>query len=215
MALKKLELGFDAGSAPLPPSIVAWLTLARREIELFWDQLRKTKKREYVECDFDFVAGVLQICLQKDLLPQRTLVEWGCGFGVVTGLAELLGMNSVGIEAEQFLVAAGRRLHGKGGLQGHIWHANFLPAGASELAEEEDPRISLQYASLPSAYDLHDCNLNDFGCVFCYAWPGEEHFVKQVFDHFAAHSTVLILFRGPFHVEVYRKIRVPFEEQHS
>ncbi len=205
MALKELKLRLDGESAPLPHSIDVWISLARREIELFWDQSQKTKKREYVECDFDFVAGALQVCLQKGLLPRQTLVEWGCGFGVVTGIAELLKINAVGIEAEQFLVEAAGRLHKLGGLQGNIWHANFLPAGASDLAEEQDPRISLQFGNLPSAYELCGCRLADFGCVFCYAWPGEEHFLKQVFDHFAGTSTVLILFRGPFHVEIYRK----------
>ncbi len=206
MALKELKFTFDVESAPLPPSIDAWISLARREIELFWDQSSKTKKKEYVECDFRFVAGLLSLCQQTGLFPRHKLLEWGCGFGVVTGIAELLGLSAVGIEAERFLVKAALRLQRQGGLKGEIWHANFLPVGASELAESGDPRISLQFSSLPSAYELHDSHLHDFGCIFCYAWPGEEHFLKQVFDRFAAPSTALILFRGPFHAEVYRKL---------
>lgn len=205
MALRELQLDLELDSTLLPSSVVAWINLARREIEEFWDQSSNSKKTEYVESDFEHVAEVLLHCQQKSWLARRELVEWGCGFGVVTGIAELLGLPAVGIESEGFLVEAGRRLLQKAGISAELFHGNFLPAGAAELALVEDPRVALQ-STMPSVYASINRSLTDFGCVFCYAWPGEEHFLKLVFDRFAAPGTLLVLYRGPYHIEVYRKL---------
>jgi hypothetical protein len=48
--------------------------------------------------------------------------------------------------------------------------------------------------------------LSDFALIFAYPWPGEEHFLKAVFHRYARPNAVLLMYRGPYQVELYRKI---------
>ncbi len=108
----------------------------------------------------------------------------GCGFAVVAGVAGLLGLDAIGIEAEEFLCAEARELLKKQGVPAEVWQGNFLPRGARALAEQTDPLVSLTHDIAP-AYAKYDMSLSDFALVFAYPWPGEEHFLKAVFNRYA------------------------------
>jgi hypothetical protein len=202
MSLQRIDLRLD--DTPLEPPLADWIAAGRERIERYWDQFPKKPLPQYIECDFDYVALALRACVQRNLVDGRLFCEWGCGFGIVTGLAALLGLDAVGIEAEEFLCEEGRKLLAANSVQAEIWRGNFLPAGARQLAEDEDPLVSLSH-TLPSAYPQHDVQLSDFALIFIYPWPGEEHFMRAVFDRFARPGAVMLQFRGPYHVELYRK----------
>lgn len=203
MPLRELTIDAD-DSVSLPAPIQEWLVVARERIERYWDQFSKQPLPQYVECDFDLVAAAMREIVDRNLADGRLFVEWGCGFAVVTGIAGLLGLDAVGIEAEEMLCVEGRKLLAKQAIKAEIWQGNFLPAGARSLAEDTDPLVSLTH-SIPPAYQQHQMSLDDFAIVFAYPWPGEEHFLKQVFDRFARSAALLLMFRGPYHIELYRK----------
>lgn len=184
--------------------MLQWIAASRARIELYWDQFSKQPLPQYVECDFDLVALALYEVVQRDLIDGRMFVEWGCGFAVVTGLAALLGLDAVGIEAEEMLCVEGRLLLANNAISAEIWQGNFLPAGARQLAEDEDPLVSLTHTILP-AYAEHQISIDDFALIFAYPWPGEEHFLRLVFDRFARRDALLLMFRGPYQIELYRK----------
>lgn len=202
MSLRELQLDFDESALAEP--LRAWLIVARARIERYWDQFPQKPLPQYIECDFDYVAAALAACVAEGLVDGRLFVEWGCGFAVVTGLASLLGLDAIGIEAEPFLCDEGRQLLDVGGIEAEIWQGNFLPRGARRLAIDEDPLVSLTHAIEP-AYETHDMLLEDFAIVFAYPWPGEEHFLKLVFDRFARPNALLLMYRGPYQIELYRK----------
>ncbi len=202
MALSALSFHFD--DQHLGESIRRWLEMSQARLMLYWDQFAKRPLPQYIECDFDYVAAALSACVEQRLIDGNLFVEWGCGFGVVTGVASLLGMEAVGIEAEDFLCCEARELLSQGGIPAEIWHGNFLPNGASRLAIDEDPLVSLTH-NIESAYVRYDMQLEDFALVFAYPWPGEEHFLKLVFDRYARPNATLLMYRGPYHVELYRK----------
>ena len=203
MALREIPLRLSEDD-PLPEPITEWIGLSRQRIELYWDHFSKQPLPQYIECDFDLVALALAEVVGRDLVDGRLFVEWGCGFAVVTGIAALLGLDAVGIEAEEMLCVEGRKLLAKHGVQAEIWQGNFLPGGARRLAEDTDPLVSLTH-SLPPAYELNQMGLDDFAIVFAYPWPGEEHFLRLVFDRYARPDSLLLMFRGPYHIELYRK----------
>ncbi|MCA9134685.1 MAG: hypothetical protein KDA45_16070 [Planctomycetales bacterium] len=185
-------------------NVASWIAAARERIERYWDQFSQQPLPQYVECDFDLVAGALAHCVQRELNDGRLFTEWGCGFAVVTGIAALLGLDAVGIEAEEMLCTEGRKLLDQNGIQAEIWQGNFLPAGSRRLAEDTDPLVSLTHTLAP-AYEQNDMRLDDFAVVFAYPWPGEEHFLRHVFDRYARQDALLLMFRGPYHIELYRK----------
>lgn len=202
MSLKQLELVVD--DSELPAAVIQWLEAGRARIERYWDQFTKKPLPQYIECDFDYVACALSTCVKQDLIDGHLFCEWGCGFGIVTGVAALLGLDAVGIEAEEFLCSQARVLLEQNAVRAEIWQGNFLPHGAHELAEEADPLVSLTH-KIPAAYHEHDMPLSDFAITFVYPWPGEEHFLRAVFDRFARPGALLLQFRGPYHVELFRK----------
>lgn len=203
MTLREIPLKLSE-DAPLPCSVTEWIANSRQRIELYWDHFSKQPLPQYVECDFDLVALALAEVVDRDLADGRLFVEWGCGFAVVTGIAALLGLDAVGIEAEEMLCVEGRKLMAKHGIEAEVWQGNFLPRGARRLADDTDPLVSLTH-SLPPAYELNQMGLDDFAVVFAYPWPGEEHFLRLVFDRYARQGSLLLMYRGPYHIELYCK----------
>lgn len=203
MALREIPLRLSEDDL-LPTRVTEWIGSSRERIELYWDHFSKQPLPQYVECDFDLVALAIAEVVSRDLVDGRLFVEWGCGFAVVTGIAALLGLDAIGIEAEEMLCVEGRKLMAKHGVQAEIWQGNFLPSGARRLAEDTDPLVSLTH-SLPPAYELNQMGLDDFAIIFAYPWPGEEHFLRLVFDRYARPDSLLLMYRGPYHIELYRK----------
>ncbi len=202
MSLKQIDLVVD--ESPLPERVTQWLAAGRARIERYWDQFTKKPLPQYIECDFDYVAAAMRTVVDRGLNDGQLFCEWGCGFGVVTGIAAVLGLDAIGIEAEPFLCDQARKLFAQNDVRGEIWQGNFLPDGARELALDTDPLVSLTH-SIPAAYAKHDVQLSDFAFIFVYPWPGEEHFLRSVFNRFARPGAIMLQFRGPYHVELYRK----------
>jgi hypothetical protein len=115
-----------------------------------------------------------------------------------------LGWDAIGIEAEPFLVDEARKFLAAEAIQAEIWHGNFLPPGSERLARQQSHHASL-FHQIPSAYAEHDLQLDDFAVVFAYPWPGEDGFLKDVFAAYAAQGAILLVFRGPYELELYRK----------
>ncbi|HBE69946.1 MAG TPA: hypothetical protein DDW52_17510 [Planctomycetaceae bacterium] len=202
MALKQLSIrDFDL---PLAPEVQEWLRFGKQRIQTYWDSFAERPLPQYVECDFELVAATLSLCHQRGFIDGSLFVEWGAGFGIVTGIAAANGFEAVGIEAEEFLCEEATKLFAGQPWSAEIWHGNFLPRGARELAIDEDPVVSLSHA-IPPAYEEHDLELEDFACVFAYPWPGEEHFLRLVFDRFARSGALMIMYRGPNQIEVMRR----------
>lgn len=202
MALKQIEL--EVEESAFPKEVEKWLAAGRARIERYWDQFPQKPLPQYIECDFDYVARALMACADSSVVDGQLFCEWGCGFGIVTGIASILGFDAIGIEAEEFLCQQARLLLEQNEVRAEIWQGNFLPRGSAQLAEESDPLVSLTHR-IPAAYETHDMSLSDFALTFVYPWPGEEHFLRAVFDRYARPGALMLQFRGPYHVELYRK----------
>jgi hypothetical protein len=106
--LELLEFDWD-DAAVIPKETELILEDADRVLQTYWDQWHKRPIEQYVACDFRDVWRALSCLTSSGMARGNTFCEWGCGFGVVTGLASQLGWESVGIEAESFLVEQAQR----------------------------------------------------------------------------------------------------------
>lgn len=82
---------------------------------------------------FDFVPSNYELAWRTlDALPRGRFCEWGSGFGLVTGIAELLGFDASGIELDQNLAEASRKLLNDFQLSARIITGNYfdLPCDA-------------------------------------------------------------------------------------
>jgi hypothetical protein len=203
LALEELDLEIDEDES-IPDQVELFLESSQRRLQEYWDRWSERPIEQYVASDFRYVWAALQAIKRTSILKGNTFVEWGCGFGVITGLAWYSGLSAVGIEAETFLVDEGRKLLKEYAIRAELWHGNFLPPGAERIARQQADHPSL-FHQVASAYSEHDCELNDFGLVFAYPWPGEEHFQREVFRRYAAPDALLLMFRGPYQIELFRQ----------
>ena len=86
-----------------------------------------------VDC-FDFVPSNYELVWRAlDALPRGRFCEWGSGFGLATGIAELLGFDASGIELDENLAVASRKLLADFRLSARIITGSYfkLPCDAS------------------------------------------------------------------------------------
>ena len=202
--LEILEVDWNS-EAILPAEIEELLSKADLILQSYWDSWHSRPIEQYVACDFRDVWRALHAVKSRNLTFGNLFCEWGCGFGIVTALASKLGWDSVGIEAEGFLVEQARSFLKAESIDAEIWHGNFLPIGADQLAKRQANHASL-FHKIPSVYASESLAVDDFSTIFAYPWPGEDYFLKDVFRCYGADQAILVMFLGPYELEIYRKI---------
>ncbi len=201
--LERLEFEWD-DSAEIPTDTAKILEDADQVLQAYWDQWTKKPIEQYVACDFRDVYRALSQLTASKLAKGNTFCEWGCGFGIVTGLASQLGWEAIGIEAESFLVDQANRFLARNRLKGEILHGNFLPRGSERLAGSQSNHASL-FHQVENAYEQHDLEFDDYALVFAYPWPGEHYFLQEVFRNYAGDGALMLMFLGPYEIELFRK----------
>lgn len=201
--LNRLPVAWDL-EAPIPERIQGMLEHADRALQQYWDSWHRRPIEQYVACDFRDVWRALAFVHDSGLVEGQMFCEWGCGFGIVTAMASWLGWDAIGIEAEPFLVDQARRFLAEEKVAAEIWHGNFLPRGSERLAKHQASHASL-FHQVPVAYEARDLQVDDFSIVFAYPWPGEDGFLKEVFRAYAKEGALLLLFLGPYELELYQK----------
>ncbi len=155
--------------------------------------------------DYYHVFQALSWTIQNQLIIGRRFLEWGCGFAAVTAMADSLGLDAIGIEAEHELLAAGRKTLQDWGSQAELIAGNFLPSGSESLAD--DPTLPSLGHDVPCGYTALGMELDDFAIVYTYPWPGEDDFHEFVFDRYAASGALLLVFYGPNDIGLWRKTK--------
>jgi len=101
---------------PIPEAIQRFLREAQTRIDGGdWPEC-------FVPSDY---AAVYQALAQIEPPPRRVL-EWGCGLGVVAGLAAMLGWEAEGVEQSRILAGEARALMSDFGLQAAIHCADLF-----------------------------------------------------------------------------------------
>jgi protein-L-isoaspartate O-methyltransferase len=116
---------------------------------------------------FDFVPSDYELVWRTlAALPRTRFCEWGSGWGIVTGLAELLGFRACGIEIDERLVRESRRLLADFGLSSPITCSDYL---------------SQTYAA---------------DTYFVYCWPGRIQATEEHFERIAPAGARLVIAHG-------------------
>ena len=115
---------------------------------------------DFVPSDYELVWRILAV------LPRGRFCEWGSGWGIITGLAEMLGFQACGIEADAVLAVASRKLLGEFGLS--------------------SPILTGDYLALPSKADVY----------YVYCWAGQFVATEVHFERTAPSSAKLLIACG-------------------
>jgi SAM-dependent methyltransferase len=175
---------------PLPPAVAAFLGAAQARIDRHFAAPEHRTGIGFVPCDHEAVFRALKALAraQPDL---RRFLEWGSGFGVVTGLAAMLGLEACGIEIDARLVMESRALLAAQGLRAAVAHGSFMPAdfAVRQRLVDDETRTVFDAAD---GYGELERDLDDFDLVFAYPWPTEEELYCDLFRRRADHGAVLL-----------------------
>lgn len=198
-----IELPADINLLPIAPSIAERLTWMRTRIERFQDCWNQHHAAQFVAADYELVYQTLTWILDHESLTSRRFLEWGCGFASVACMASTLKLAAFGIESHPDLIRQAEQTVKQWPADVELFHGNFLPNGAEKLTY--DPTLPSLGHDGPSPYDEWGMDLEDFGIVYSYPWPGEDEFHEDVFDRFAGPDAILVMFIGPNEMRAWRK----------
>lgn len=147
------ELPMSPSEAPLTDRAIRLIAEGRQ-------RFRSVDCFDFVPSDYELVWRYLAA------LPRGTFCEWGSGFGIVTGLAEILGFRAVGIELDERLVQASRELFADLNLISPIQQGDYL------LSNEQADTY------------------------FVYCWPGRMAATEEHFERIAPPPSKLLICHG-------------------
>ncbi len=190
----------------LPPADTETAQLihcAQDRIQAFQDRWDQPQIEQFVASDYELVYVALRWLRQSGRLTGNRMLEFGCGFAVVSALASRLGMDVFGIEAERRLLDQAKQTVRDFNTPVELVHGNFLPRGAESLSM--NPEFPSLGHAVPCGYETMGLDLDDFALVFGYPWPGEEKFHEAVFARYGAPGAHLLLFCGPYDLRLWQK----------
>ena len=205
--LAKIQIPSSIDTRIIPQDIRDSIDRAQGRIEAFQDRWDRPQIEQFVAADFLHVYQSLDWVLETQMMIGKRFLEWGCGFAVVTALAQTLGWDAIGMEAESVLIQQGRETLQEWPSDAELIEGNFLPNGCQDLAD--DPGLPSLGHPVDSAYEELGLDLDDFALVYSYPWPGEDDFHEAVFNARAANGALLLMFCGPNDLRLYRRMSDP------
>ncbi|MBP3960912.1 hypothetical protein J8F10_37295 [Gemmata sp. G18] len=185
-----------------PADVRRFLRDAERRIDRFQTACRVPA---FVPCDYTTAYKVLRALAGGEFTRGSRFCEWGCGFGVVVGLAAMLDFDACGIEIEGTLVDEGRQLAEDYDLPVELIHGSFVPPGAEDRVYKGGTYSWLTTEG-DQAYEDLDLEISDLDVIFAYPWPDEEAVVYDLFDSYAGVGAVLATYHGSADFRLRRKV---------
>ncbi len=194
----------------LPPEVDVFLNDARGRCGQFFEANMNRRYPRFIPSDPAEVYAALHYVTENALVEGERFVEWGCGFGVATGLAAWLGYQATGIEIEERLVEVAQDLLRSHDLGGEIICGSYLPDGfdtyeafgARALLYENGPPRPLPF---PARHVGMQEDLEEIDLFFVYPWPAEQEMMLELFDTVAGEGALLIAYYAAGDVCLYRK----------
>lgn len=204
MPLRRISLEFEATA--IPPEVARLLDEAQARTETFVAEHLDRPVPGFFPSDFPLVYHALLWLSRQPWRIEGPFCEWGSGLGVVACLAALHGMRAYGIECDQRLVAAARRLSGDLAIPAQFFTGSFVPPGAVEPDDLPGGCLAWLDLSARSAYGSLGLDPGDFAVIYAYPWPGEERVVLDLFDDYASPGALLLTFHGAEDLRLHQKL---------
>jgi predicted O-methyltransferase YrrM len=143
----------------------------------------------FVPCDHrDAYEALLPLCSRT-----TSFLEFGSAAGVVTIMADLLGMEAYGIEIEPWLVQRSAELATRFHSGATFAEGSFVPPEyQKEIEHLASDRITPTDGA--AAFDELGLELTDFDLVFAYPWPGEEEWLFELMRRHARPDAILLTY---------------------
>ncbi|MDF2376319.1 MAG: hypothetical protein P1U81_08755 [Verrucomicrobiales bacterium] len=198
MSLEEIPLPTDPSSPS--PEILSFLQEANRRADEFYDAGLGLRYPKYIQSDPLLFHAAVTYLEEKGLLQGKVFCEWGCGFGIASGIASLMGMKAYGIELEEELVTRATKLMEDQNLPVEILNLSYLPDGFEESEGHGGKDLitpghtaAQSYVGSPH-YDGLDPEEVDL--FFVYPWPDQEEMMMDLFEAVATPGAILLMYLG-------------------
>lgn len=165
--------------------ILLLLEYGEDEIDVFQESIGAQASPSFEPADYREVAEALSWVRYQYELPGLRFCEWGCGFGIVTGMASLMGMEAHGIEKDELLVDQAKKIQRLFGLTSTIHSGDFYKTDNTSNVFPD-----------PVGFDL----------IYAYPWPKEALRLTQWFDKCARPGACLLVYHGFSDLSLHRKM---------
>ena len=95
MPLQDVDITFD--ETPVADDVAELIRVANLRLLRFLGNKGPEQTPGFVPSDPAMVFRTLHELVERELLPGNSFCEWGSGFGIVTGLDEIIGLDAHGI----------------------------------------------------------------------------------------------------------------------
>ena len=209
MSLHPISLDLVAGAPP--DDIAAMLVEAGGRCDAFFEAGLDRRFPRYLPSNPEVVHAALVSLKASGQLRGTLFCEWGCGFGIATCLASLLGYEAYGIELEPELAELASQLADDLKIPVEILCTSYLPEGY-----EECEGVGGKDLLTPEATVLHDHSIDttpvydgldpgEVDLFFVYPWPGQEEFMMALFEALATEDAILLIHHADCSVTAYRR----------
>ena len=182
---------------------------ADRRCDEFFDAGLGRRFPRYLPSDPSIVYAAMANLRSSGRLRGDLFCEWGCGIGVATCIASLIGFEAYGIEIEPELADRATRLADDLGIPVEILNISYLPEGYEQCdgVGGEDLLVPEATTSFGEALDCPatypGLDPEDVDLFFVYPWPGQEQLMLSLFTVLASEGAVLLMYLGDREITAY------------
>ena len=200
------EIPLKVKEDELPDEVHDLLDESEKRADAFYEAGLGPRFYRYVPSDPLVVYRSMVFLIESKQLRGKKFCELGCGFGIASGLACLLGMDAIGIEWEEELANRATQLMHDLGLDVEILNDSYLPEGfeSCEGMGGKDlvvPGTGRGQGAMAPMYDGLDPAEVDL--FFVYPWPDEEEFMRSLFREIGSEGAVLLMYQGEGEISAY------------
>ena len=198
------EIPLKPAGGELPDEVAAWLEAAGESTSGFYGEGLGRRYYRYVPSDPVVVYRAIESLVVGRELRGRRFCELGCGFGIASGLAELLGFRACGIEWEEDLCRRARELRDGRGLKFDVVQDSYLPEGY-EMVQGMGGKDLVVPGGPAAEHPMFEfLDPAEVDLFFVYPWPDEEEFMARLFTYLGSEGAVLLMYQGEGEISAWR-----------
>ncbi|MFT6864209.1 MAG: hypothetical protein ACJAVK_002773 [Akkermansiaceae bacterium] len=209
MSLEQLALRLNP--VEVPHDVATMLAEADRRCDDFFDAGLGRRYPRYLPSAPASIHAAMVALKEAGHIRGNVFCEWGCGLGVATCMASLIGYQAYGIEIEPGLAELAKQLADDHNLPVEILCTSYLPEGYEEcdgvggkdLLSPEARTSRGEFIDTSPSYDGLDPDEVDV--FFVYPWPGQEELMMDLFRAVASEDAILLIYLGDREIAAYRR----------
>jgi hypothetical protein len=193
----------------MPEDVKALFVEADRRCDEFFAEGLGRRYPRYIPSDPSIVHAAMVYLRAEGLTRGDVFCEWGCGYGVATCMASLIGYDAYGIEIEPELAEKADKLAEDLKIPVQILNISYLPDGYEECAGVGGEDLLIpetttdrgETVKIPPMYEGLDPDEVDV--FFVYPWPGQEDLMLSLFKTMASEGALLLIYNGDREITAY------------